>query len=403
MQPARMGTVSNGASALSLDTQLNLHILILTPFYPTDRDDAQGCFVSEPLPALAALGVRSTVFAAQPFYRPVERAGPKATPAEFIRYGSLPGGWGLSSAGGFLFARILARVRELHHRQKIDLIHAHAPLPCGHAAMLLSRELNVPFMVSVHGLDAYSTNQVRGLAGEWCRRLTRRVFRSASRVLCISERVREQVVAGVSGLRTSVVYNGADPELFSPGNITDSGIPSIVTVGNLIPIKGHATLIQAAAAVSGSHPGLVLEVVGDGPERERLAGLARDLGIHNRVRFHGRLPRRDVARLLKSCTLFALPSRFEGLGCVYLEAMSSRKVAIGCRGQGIEEVIRHGHNGWLVSPDHVDELAAALTTLLGNPMLREYIGDQGRQTILGGFTFAHQAERLRRIYQECCA
>jgi glycosyltransferase involved in cell wall biosynthesis len=107
--------------------------------------------------------------------------------------------------------------------------------------------------------------------------------------------------------------------------------------------------------------------------------------------------------LLKTCALFALPSRFEGLGCVYLEAMSSGKVAIGCRGQGIEEVIRQGHNGWLVGPDNVNELVAALTTLLGNPMLREYIGDQGRQTILSGFTLAHHAERLRLIYQECCA
>jgi len=83
--------------------------------------------------------------------------------------------------------------------------------------------------------------------------------------------------------------------------------------------------------------------------------------------------------------------------------MSSGKVAIGCRGQGIEEVIRHGDNGWLVGPDNVDELAAALTTLLENAMLREYIGDQGRQTILSGLTLAHQAERLRCIYQECCA
>jgi teichuronic acid biosynthesis glycosyltransferase TuaC len=396
-----MRIVSNRASALGLDTQLNLHTLILTPFYPTDRDEAQGCFVSEPLPALAALGVRSTVFAARPFYRRAEHAGSEAMPAEFIRYASLPGGWGLSSAGGFLFARILTSVRELHRRKKIDLIHAHAPLPCGHAAMLLSRELNVPFIVSVHGLDAYSTNQVRGFPGEWCRRLTRRVFRSASRVVCISEHVREQVVAGDRGLRTSVVYNGADPDLFSPRNAEEAGVPSIVTVGNLIPIKGHATLIQAAAAVGASCP--TVEVVGDGPERDRLTGLVRDLGIENRVSFHGRLPRRGVARLLKSCTLFVLPSRFEGLGCVYLEAMSSGKVAIGCRGQGIEEVIQHGHNGWLVGPDDVNDLVAALTTLLGNPMLREYIGDQGRQTILSGFTLAHHAERLQRIYQEICA
>jgi glycosyltransferase involved in cell wall biosynthesis len=105
--------------------------------------------------------------------------------------------------------------------------------------------------------------------------------------------------------------------------------------------------------------------------------------------------------MLRECTLFALPSRYEGLGCVYLEAMSSGKVAIGCRGQGIEEVIRHGENGWLVGPENVGELTAALSTLFANPVLRDSIAHRARQTIVNHFTLTHQAEQLARIYQEC--
>src|SRR5205807_5475775 len=110
------------------------------------------------------------------FYRESAQVHPAEPTANFIRYFSLPSGVGLASAGAFLFARILGQVRELHRAHKIDVIHAHGPLPCGHAAMLLSRELKIPYVVTVHGLDAYSTKQVSGRAGEWCRRVSARVF-----------------------------------------------------------------------------------------------------------------------------------------------------------------------------------------------------------------------------------
>jgi glycosyltransferase involved in cell wall biosynthesis len=379
----------------------SLHVLTITPFYPTADDDANGCFVAEPLSTLAALGVTNSVLAVEPFYRKRGRGNSSAPPAEFFRYFSLPGRWDLASAGAFLFASILGHVRDLHRRRKIDVMHAHGPLPCGHAAMLLSRELTVPYVVTVHGLDAYSTRQVRGLAGEWCRRVTAHVFRAAASVICISERVRENVLTGCPNVRTSVVYNGTNTHLFSPGS-EQAQSPSILSVGNLIPIKGHAVLLRAMAAVA-THPDLRLDLVGQGPEHASLVDLAQELGILDRVRFLGRVSRREVTCLLRNCTLFALPSRYEGLGCAYLEAMSSEKVAIGCLGQGIDEVIRHGSNGWLVEPENVEQLSSALVSLLGNSMLREYIGRQARQTILNGFTLEQQAQDLMRVYRECMA
>jgi len=377
-----------------------MHVLTLTPFYPTTQDDANGCFVAEPLSALASLGVRNSVVVGQPFYRESAKLHSAAPSAKFVRYFSLPSGAGLPTAGAFLLARILGQIRELHLSHKIDVIHAHGPLPCGHAAMLLSRELKIPYVVTVHGLDAYSTRQVSGRAGEWCRRVSARVFRSAGRVICISEHVREQVFAGSKNAATAVVYNGVDAERFSPAAKEAGGPPSLLSVGNLIPIKGHGVLLRAMSAIASAHPELKLEIVGDGPERAGLVRLACELGLVDRVRFWGRMPRQEVARFLRECTVFVLPSRYEALGCVYLEAMATGKVAIGCQGQGIEEVIRHGSNGWLVAPESTEQLAAAMSTLLAHTMLRRYIGEQARHTILNGFTLAKQAEQLLRVYRE---
>ena len=378
-----------------------LRVLTLTPFYPSEGDEAGGCFVAEPLQALASSEVQNKVFAVQPFYRGRTVARSSDAHAQWMRYFSLPGGFGLPSAGAFLFARIVSLVRDIQQAGAIDLIHAHGPLPCGHAAMLLNAELKIPYVVSVHGLDAFAVEQVKGRAGDWCRRVSMRVYRASQRVICISEHVREQVLEGTGrSCRTTVVYNGVDPVLFSPGEETESAGFSVLSVGNLIPTKGHEILIRAIASLVVEFPAITLEIIGDGPERSRLQALAVELQIATRIRFLGRQSRQLVADAMRRCSIFALPSRYEGLGCVYLEAMSAGKAVIGCRGQGIAEVIQHGSNGFLVGPDNEKELTLALAMLLRGRALRGRLGVAARDTILDRFTLAQQAQNLARIYRE---
>ncbi len=385
-------------------TAAGLHVVTLTPFYPTQLDDSSGCFISESLGPLARLGVKQTVLAAQPFYRGRFRTAPNAFPAQWIRYFALPGGTGLPTAGAFLFARVVAALRELHRESPVHLIHAHGPLPCGHAAMLLSEELKIPFVVSVHGLDVFSTVQVKGRAGEWCRKISSRVYASSRRVICVSEHVRERVLQGMrSNCRTSVVYNGVDVNLFSPAAGSPATDFVVLSVGNLIPNKGIDVLLKAAAAISSDYPALTLEIIGDGPERSRLGALAQQLGIGDRVKFLGRQPRAKVAEAMRRCTLFVLPSKYEGLGCVYLEAMSCGKPAVGCREQGIAEIIQQGSNGFLIGPDNDKELALVLAMLLKDENRRRNIGTLARDTVVERLSLENQAEGLARIYRDTAA
>jgi teichuronic acid biosynthesis glycosyltransferase TuaC len=378
----------------------SLHVLTLTPFYPTQQDDAQGCFVAEPLLALEQQGIANTVLAVQPFYR-TSSASTSAHRAHWTRFPALPGGFGLPSSGAFLFARILKQVRQIHRTNPLQVIHAHAALPCGHAAVLLGRELGIPFVVTVHGRDAFSTNQVGGYAGNWCKRISRLVYRSAKTVVCVSEKVRDQVLEGAAGpVNTSVIYNGVDPQVFVPAREDNIVAGIILSVGNLIATKGHALLLRAFANIHQQFPKASCEIIGDGPELSRLLALATELKINDKTHFLGRRSRSQVADAMRRCTVFALPSKYEGLGCVYLEAMSAEKPVIGCRGQGIAEIIHHRSNGWLVGPDDLEELTDALSVLLPDPQLQRQIGDTARQTILQAFTVEHQAEQLARLYQE---
>jgi glycosyltransferase involved in cell wall biosynthesis len=379
-----------------------MHLLTLTPFYPNTENDASGCFIAEPVGELERLGVQSSVIAVHPGHRSHPGLDGKSPAATLHKYFSFPGNPGLSTAGRFLYAGLKSCVKRIHTQRPISLIHAHGALPCGHAAMLLSRDLGVPFVVTVHGLDVFSTRQVPGWFSRGCFERSQAVYVAAARVICISQRValaiREKM--GESP-KIDVVYNGVDPELFVPEADHEPSIPSVLSVGNLIATKGHDLLLRAVARIAQSHPRIECRIIGDGPERTRLQTLARDLRIEGRVEFLGRRPRREVARAIRESMLFALPSWYEGLGCVYLEAMSAERPAIACRGQGIEEIIRHGENGWLVEPQSVGDLATGLQTLLFDSVLRARIGRCGRQSILKAFTLQHQAQRLLALYRTC--
>jgi glycosyltransferase involved in cell wall biosynthesis len=307
---------------------------------------------------------------------------------------------GLAGAGLGLSWRLRDAVAAWHGRCRIDVIHAHGALPCGHAAALLSERLKIPYIVGMHGLDAFSALQVQGWVGERCRRISRRVFQGARRVIGVSKRICEEVEKGTgSAGTTSVVYNGVDPALFTPG--PEPAAPVLLSVGNLIPSMGHELVLRALAALKPEFPRLMWEAIGEGPDLDRVRKIAREFGVLGSIRFLGRRSQRAVAEACRRCMIFVLPSRSEGLGCVYLEAMASGRAAVGCFGQGIEEVIRHGENGWLIPLDGLAELVEGLRTLLRDADLRARMGRAARETIVNGFTLQHQAERLVAIYREC--
>ena len=389
---------------MNTDPRRPLHVLALTPFYPSHNNDASGRCVSEPLAWLAKVGVHNTVFAVQPLYRGRHRANDSAVSAVWLRHFALPGAFGIPIAGVFVFARIVGRVRALHGLEPIDLIHAHASLPCGHAAMLLSQELGIPYVVSVHGFDALSPEQVTGRSLKWCRRISRRVYGSSRRVICGSESVREHVLEEMgSRCRTSVVYNGVDPELFSPGGESSSESLLILSGGTLLSIAEQETLLRAASSLTSEFPSLRWEFIGPGLERSGLHNLAQQLCVDERVRFLRCQSRQQIAEAMRRCSVFVLPSRCKGLGDVCLEPMSTGKPVIGYRSQGIAEIIQHGSNGFLVGPDNERELILAIAMLLRDEPYRRRLGTAARDTILGGLTLEHQAESLGRIYRESVA
>ncbi|MEN3331039.1 MAG: teichuronic acid biosynthesis glycosyltransferase TuaC, partial [Blastocatellia bacterium] len=212
-----------------------------------------------------------------------------------------------------------------------------------------------------------------------------------------------RVLSGVgSPLKTTVVYNGVDTELFTPANGSGDGANlTILSVGRLTAVKAQDRVLRAMARLADQFPLLRCEIIGAGEERSNLLALAGELKIADRVELLGVKSRREVAEAMRRCTVFALPSRAEAMGCVFLEAMATAKPAIACHGEGIAEILRHGENGWLVEHNNLEQMTEALATLLADASLRSRLGQEGRKTMVERFTLAHQAEQLNQVYREC--
>lgn len=380
-----------------------IHVLTLTPFFPTDRDPIEGSFVAEPLEGISDFNISSTVIAAKPGAFGTFKDSEHGPNAIRIKHPQLPGRSGYGSWGLLLYARLAHLVRRLHRDRHIDLIHAQVALPCGYAAALLARQLGIPFVVTIHGLDVFSTGREHGLLRWWVDRSSRFVYRKAAMNICVSEAVRRNLVDVMGSLaKTTVIYNGVDTSLFKPAphNHEDS-TTTILSVGRMVPDKGHELVLRAFAALAPNFPDLRYKTIDDGPERSRLLALARELKIDERVEFLERQSRAVVAEAMQQCSVFALPSRDEAMGCVYLEAMASAKPIIGCRGQGIEDIVRHGENGWLIQPGNLDDLTGVLNDLLKDQALRKRIGLEARKTIIEGLTLGQQRAHLNQLYREC--
>jgi phosphatidylinositol alpha-1,6-mannosyltransferase len=166
--------------------------------------------------------------------------------------------------------------------------------------------------------------------------------------------------------------------------------------------KGMDTLITALPRLLTEWPSLQLVAVGEGDDQGWLEQIADGRGVRRHVHFLGGLSYAEIAACYQACEIFALPSRGEGFGLVYLEAMACGKPVIGGAHGGAPEVIEDGQTGYLVQHGDAGQLATSLETLLSEPGLAQQMGARGRERVERDFRFTVFAESLKNILRELC-
>ena len=233
-----------------------------------------------------------------------------------------------------------------------DVVHAHvysAALP----ALLLARLSRAPLVVTEH-----YTGFQRGLITGADRLTARVAFNRAELVAPVSRELAGHLREIAPRARIEVHPNTVDTEVFTPAAHGDHAPPRrLLNVAALAEKKGHVYLLDALSRLEDVH----LDVVGDGELRDQLEARARELEVP--VRFHGELPKEEVARMMGDADLFVLPSTHETFGAVLIEAMACGLPSVATRVGGVPEVL-DDTAGELVEPRDPAALAAAIERVL---------------------------------------
>jgi phosphatidyl-myo-inositol dimannoside synthase len=181
--------------------------------------------------------------------------------------------------------------------------------------------------------------------------------------------------------------------------------PTVLVVGRLVPDrpKGHRELIACWPDVSAAVPGATLAVVGDGPDRSALQALAAASPAAAHIVFHGFVPESDLGAYYAGARAYAMPSRGEGFGLVYVEAMRHGLPVIGSVHDAAPEVLADGETGYVVDQDDPGALSAALVRLLRDPEHAAELGEAGRTRWAKHFRYGAFRDRFGAILEEFLA
>lgn len=207
-----------------------------------------------------------------------------------------------------------------------------------------------------------------------------------------------ELLIGSSGLNDALpISNGVDIEHYQrdpePGCV-----PSILYVGRLDQEKRVDELIRAFAALPEHLPATV-DLIGDGPERAAWTALADELGVADRVRFHGFVPEDELVSAYARASVFCMPGIAELQSLVTLEAMASGKPVVAADAMALPHLVHPGRNGWLYQPGDIDELTSHLAALLADPALRGRMGAASRE-LVGEHDIVATLDRFEGIYRD---
>lgn len=270
-----------------------------------------------------------------------------------------------------------------------DVIHAHWWFPNGLVGTWTARMSDKPLVTTLHGTDVRLARTVA-----FSRPGFRHVLQHSAAVTAVSQFLADEAQKVIATSAPQVAPMPVATDLFSPAGTRKEN--RLLFVGRLNAQKGIELLLRAIA-VSSAKPSL--DVIGDGPDSERLRALAGELEIADRVSWIGTLPQQQLTEYYRSATALVVPSVNEGLGLVAVEAQLCETPVIAFDSGGLADVVSNGRTGILVEDISASALAAAIDSLLASPDRGAALGAAGRLHALATFAPESVARRYATIYR----
>jgi N-acetyl-alpha-D-glucosaminyl L-malate synthase BshA len=267
---------------------------------------------------------------------------------------------------------LAVRMHEVVLDHGLDLLHCHYAIPHATSAWIAKEMLrltrpDIRVVTTLHGTDITIVGQDPSF-----RAITKFSIEKSDGLTAVSRFLQQETLTtfGCTACRIEVIPNFIDPNVYDRSRYTsvirdqvDPGTRVLMHVSNFRPVKRVSDVVKVFARVVEQVPS-VLVMVGDGPDRGEAESAARELGLHDKVFFLGKID--AVAPLLSGADLFLLPSSNESFGLSALEALACGVPVIGTQTGGIPEVVRDGETGFLCPVGDVDAMSAAAISILSD-------------------------------------
>lgn len=283
-----------------------------------------------------------------------------------------------------------------------DLLHIFFGVPSGPLGYLAKKVFGVPYLIRMGGGDVpgFRPFQYKKLY-KILTPFLNILWRNAEFLVANSEGLREMASAVFPDLPICVIPNGVDLQRFTNGRRrVPAPVVRILFVSRLIRRKGLQFLIKAIPQiVQRAQFPFVINVVGDGPDKEEFLQQVKKHGVEEHIRFYGYVDHADLPDYYLDADIFVLPSLAEGMPNVVLEAMGSGLPVVATRVAGSEELVLDGENGFLVDSKDVEALAQALITLVNHPELRGQMGKEAKK-MARKYTWNIVMEQYSSLYEQ---
>lgn len=298
------------------------------------------------------------------------------------------------------------QIKKILKEENIDIIHAHVwnPASCRYVFLAASRT-KTPIITTEH--DPFKISFIKDL-------FKKHSLKQISKIITVSEnnkKILTELYPDQSE-KIEVIHNGIDStwwksqllryrpedrkkikeELFHAKENTFI----IISVAELHERKGQEFIIKAIPAVIKKYPNVKLVLVGEGPNKDNLKKLVKELEMERHVTFTSK--QKEIPKLLKSSNIFILASKREAFGLVNAEAMICGLPIIACKVGGIPEIVKDSETGILIEPQNPEEISKALLILIENPETRKTLGEKGRARVLEKFDAKIMAEKYEKVY-----
>ncbi|MDF2544311.1 MAG: glycosyl transferase group 1 [Herbinix sp.] len=284
----------------------------------------------------------------------------------FSKYGK----YGLNNILGY---RVIDKILKKKQKEfTVDVIHAHTIGFDGAISVRLKDKYHIPTFITTHGSDTIleikkgKASYITGI----CNR--------ADIVIAVSSMLKDLLKKEDKSINIDVILNGFNVQYSIERPKKQH---SIIQVSSLIKRKKVDTTLKVIAELKKYYNDISLTVIGEGPEDAYLKELCNKLDITENVVFLGQVPNSDVLSRMSEAEVFIMPSTGEGLGIVYLEAMSCGCITIGTKGEGIQDIIVNEKNGFLIEPDDYKIIAENVIRCFNDNVLKQEIIQNAKDSV----------------------